>query len=140
MLQDELAEKYNYKKLPPELSKSVRNQYLNDLSSVLNINGDNNYRLYSKEGTLIATGYNRIVIGDYGAFIEFDEKQIIKSNIQVQKGQEYRYNDKYKNNVKYYWLTTKDNSGIKICFQQKIVTYADYIPKMYYICPSEILI
>jgi len=138
MLQDELAEKYDYKKLPPDLSKSVRNEYLKLLPTILNINGDINFKLLSNEGTLIANGYNHIVIGDYGAFIEINENQILNDNIQIQKGQEYRYSDKYKNNIKYFWLTAKDTSGIKIYFQQKTVIYADYIPKKYYICPYEI--
>jgi len=65
--------------------------------------------------------------------------QIINENICVQKGQEYRINDdNYKNNVKYHWLTCKDNSNIKIYFQQKPVNYADYKPFMYYISPFEI--
>ena len=107
----------------------------------LNINGDVNFKIYSLDGTLISNGYNRIVIGDYGAFIEFDKFQVIKSNLKVKEGQEYRFNNpKYSENVKYYWLTPKDDSGMKVYLQKKTVTYADYLPEMYYVSPYEILL
>lgn len=139
MLQDDLAIKYKYKPLPSDLSENVRNEYLKSIPLNLNINGDSEFELKSKKGTLIAKGYERIVIGDYGAFIEFSVKQGIKENIIIQKGQEYRINDeKYRKNVKYYWLTANDLSGIKIYLQQKTVSYADYIPNMYYVSPFEI--
>ena len=139
LLQDELAEKYKYKKLPNELSKQVRIEYKKSLPDILNINGDLDFKIYSIEGTLISNGYNRIVIGDYGAFVEFDNTQAVKDNMKVKSGQEYRINDeKYSENVKYFWLTAKDNSDIKIYYQQKTVTYADYLSKMFYVSPFEI--
>lgn len=105
------------------------------------VDGDKNCNIYSKGGTLIATGYNRVVIGDYGAFVEFDKTQVIKQNIKVKVGQEYRYNDKqYSENVKYLWLTAKDNSDCKIYFQKKTVNYADYKEGMFYISPYEVKI
>ena len=139
LLQDELAVKYKYKKLSLELSEESRKIYLETLPVKLNINGDKSFKLYSKENTLISDGYNRIVIGDYGAFIEFDSTQIIKSNIKVKKGEEYRiHDDKYNKSVKYFWFTAKDNSDIKIYYQQKTVPYADYQPNMFYVSPFDI--
>lgn len=139
MLQDELALKYKYKKLPIDISETAKETYLNSLPDFLNINGNVNFVIKSKNGTIIAYGYKRIVIGDYGAFIEIDESQINNTNISIQKGQEYRiFDEKYNKHVKYFWLTANDNSGIKIYFQQKTVSYADYKPNMYYISPFEI--
>lgn len=139
LLQDKLSEKYKYKKLPSELSKNVRKEYLKSIPNILKLDGDLEFKIFSNEGTLISNGYNRIVIGDYGAFIEFDNEQVVKENIKVKSGQEYRiYDEKYCDNVKYFWLTAKDNSDIKIYYQQKTVTYADYIPNVYYISPYEI--
>jgi hypothetical protein len=141
MLQDELAAKYKYKKLPIDISINARNEYLTSLPECLNVNGDVEFKLYSKSGTLISSGYNRIVIGDYGAFIEFDLKQVVKKNLKIKKGQEYRIKDeKYKNNVKYIWLTAKDESDIKVYFQRKTVVYADYIPNVFYVSPFEIMV
>ena len=139
MLQDELALKYGYKKLPEKLSEEAREIYLTSLPKELNINGDENYKIFSKGNTLIANGYDRIVIGDYGAFIEIDVSKMLLNNCKVKKGQEYRYlDDKYRDNVKYLWLTANDNSNIKIYFQKKIVDYADYQINKFYINPFEI--
>lgn len=137
LFQEELAEKYKYKKLNSELSKEVRDKYLINLPEIDNP-GDGK-KIYSLSGTLIADGYNEIVIGDYGAFIEFDKEQAIKENIKVKKGQEYRINDpNYNKNVKYYWLTAKDDSDVKIYYQRRTVSYADYIPGMFYVSPYEV--
>jgi hypothetical protein len=139
LFQQNLALKYKYKKLNQEISKYAQDLYRNNIPIFLNINGDDNFVLYSKDNTPFSIGYNRIVIGDYGAFIEFDKSQLIKKNIQPKKGQEYRYKDlKFRDNVKYYWYTTIDNSDIKIYYQKKIVSYADYLPGMFYVSPLEI--
>ena len=98
------------------------------IPSFLNVSGST-ATLYTLNGTQICNGYDRIVIGDYGAFIEFSQEHIA-SKFVIKKGQEYRVNDKkYKNNVKYIWLTINDKSDIKIYFQKKKVSYADYKPK-----------
>jgi len=137
--QEELANKYKYKKLNSELSKEVRQLYKDNLPEINDVGSSK--KLYSLDGTLIANDYNRIVIGDYGAFIEFKKEQVVKENIKVKKGQEYRINDpKYNNNVKYYWLTAKDNSNIKIYYQKRTVPYADYKPEMFYVSPYEVKI
>jgi len=139
--QEELSVKYKYRKLKQSLSEEVRQKYLDNLPSQLNINGDTNFKIHSLNNTLISSGYNRIVIGDYGAFIEFDKSQVIKSNLKVKSGQEYRFNNpKYSENVKYYWLTPNDLSDMKIYLQKKTVSYADYLPDMYYVSPYEILL
>lgn len=139
MLQDELALKYGYKKLPEKLSDEVKEIYLASLPQELNINGDENFKIFSKENTLIANGYDRIVIGDYGAFIEIGLDKIILDNCKMKKGQEYRCcDDKYRDNVKYIWLTSNDDSDMKIYFQKKTVVYADYQINKFYISPFEI--
>ena len=136
-----LATRYKYRKLNKKLSAEVRQKYLDNIPLELNIKGDINFKIYTLSNTLISNGYNRIVIGDYGAFIEFDKSQIIRENIKIKEGQEYRINDPiYSENVKYYWLTAKDNSDIKVYYQKKTVTYADYKPEVFYVSPYEIKI
>jgi hypothetical protein len=137
--------KYRYAKLQVDLSNKYRKIYEDtlpeDLKKLHMIQGIKEISLFSTHHTQISTGFERIVIGDYGAFIEFNRTQIVKENICCAPGQEYRYKDeKYKKRVKYYWYTTKDESGCKIYFQQRIVSYADYRPGYYYISPYEILI
>jgi hypothetical protein len=139
--QEELSIKYKYRKLKESLSTEVREKYLDNLPEQLNINGDINFKIHSIKDTLISNGYNRIVIGDYGAFIEFDKSQVIKSNLKVKAGQEYRISDpKYSEHVKYYWLTPKDNSNMKVYYQKKTVSYADYLAECFYVSPYEILL
>lgn len=138
-IQKNLADTYKYKPLPPLISIQQRQEYLDALPQEFDVNGNKNCNIYSKSGTLIATGYNRVVIGDYGAFVEFDKTQVVSQNIKVKAGQEYRYNDEqYSKNVKYFWLTAKDNSDCKIYFQKKTVDYADYKVEMFYISPYEV--
>ena len=77
-------------------------------------------------------GYKRIVVGDYGAYIEIDPEDIIQENIKN------KWPGKPKRPVKYIWMQTKDKEKTKIYFQQATVKYADYIPGMYYIDPKDI--
>lgn len=111
-----------------------RELYQKNIPSNLFINGGNS--IYTFHGTLIANYYNRIVIGDYGAFIEIQE--INKDKLIIQLGQEYRSKEGY-SNIKYEWLTYNDGSNIKIYYQKNIVDYADYQPGMYYVSVHEVL-
>lgn len=132
-----LAEKYKYKPLSKELSEKYRNFFRENIPSFLNESGSVN-SLYTLNGAEICSGYDRIVVGDYGAFIEFSQEHIT-SEFVIQKGQEYRvYDEKYKNNVKYIWLTINDKSNIKIYFQRRKVSYADYKPNKYYVSVHEV--
>ena len=135
-IEKELAQKYKYKPLGSTLSEQYRNFFRNNIPSYLQIGGCDK-PLYTSCGTKICSSYNRIVIGDYGAFVEFDSEPDDVSFI-IQPGQEYRVtDDRYINNVKYIWLTVNDFSGVKIYYQKKTVKYADYIPGKYYVSVHE---
>lgn len=88
---------------------------------------------FSSSGLLIATGYERVVVGDRGAYIEFWPDQIAKNNIFIPDHARYRLTDK----VCYYneWQS-KCNSKVFIYEQKKTVAYADYLIGMFYIHPS----
>ena len=134
-----LAKKYGYKPLPDDLSEKYRNYFTENIPAFLDINGSKE-TLYTINGTPICKGYDRIVVGDYGAFIEFSKNAIL-SNFVIERGQEYRVNDeKYAKNVKYIWLTIRDNSHIKIYQQKHKVAYADYKPRKYYISVHEVML
>jgi len=134
----ELVKQYNYKPLPAELSAAQRAQYLKELPSNLQVDGDQNCELYSR-GLKISNGYRRIVIGDYGAYIEIAPSQMEIENLEVTPGMEYRLNKNYIS-VKYIWLCPKGQPDVKIYFQQHPVSYADYQPMMFYISPFEVAI
>jgi hypothetical protein len=136
---DNLVELYHYKKLPTDIREEAHKFYkeLVDKSG-LKMEGDS-VKLYSKEKTLLFSSYDRIVIGDYGAYIECSRDSINKPCIKCKKGQEYRFQNPYfKDKVKYFWYTAKDSSDCKIYFQQKKVSYADYKPFKFYISIEEI--
>lgn len=138
-LQEDLAEEYKYKALDKDKSEYYRNLWLENLPEGLCVDGAN-IPIYTNTGELICSGYNRIVIGDYGAFIEFLPEQANKDAYRIKEGQEYRVNNpRYMYNVKYNWLTIED-TDLKIYEQKKTVAYADYKAGRYYISPHEKLI
>ena len=165
--QEELSNQYKYKPLPPLISMMQREEYYQNLPQIFltqkereinglevdffiennNINKISPFPLYSfiyKDGKKIkdkkiTNNWKRIVIGDYGAFIEIEDKDIIKENIKICPGEEYRINDeRYAKNIRYHWYIPKDGYPSKLYFQQKSVTYADYKPNKWYISPYEV--
>lgn len=142
LFQQKTAEKYKYKPIPISLFEgNIREKYEQALPEWCLDEFNRKYPLYSADGVMVCTGYERVVIGDYGAFVEISPEQICKESLICQRGQEYRIHDKkFADRVKYIWLTTKDSSGCKIYFQKKAVSYADYIPGMYYISPYEVFL
>lgn len=133
-----LAKKYKYQPLPEDLSPKYREFFKENIPDWLNVDGAKT-GLATINGTPICNGYDRIVIGDYGAFVEYP-KESIASEYIIQPGQEYRvYDDKYKKSVKYVWLTIDDGSGIKIYQQKRGVRYADYKPNRYYVSVHEVI-
>ena len=132
-----LTSVYKYRKLPKKLSYYSRLLY--EKTIPVTLLESNCVELYSLKGVMVSTGYSIITIGDYGAYIEVLKDQMVRENICVKKGEEYRYREAaYVNKVKYYWYTSKDSSDIKIYYQQRTVDYADYKPSMFYISPFEV--
>jgi hypothetical protein len=108
----------------------VREYYRSQLS--LPIDGLN-IKLRNSKGTLIANGYQRIVVGDYGAYIEFSKDQAVLENIKS------KWSGEPKKPVKYLWLETIDDERTKIYHQQQTVKYADYKIGMFYVNPKEVI-
>ena len=134
-----LSKKYKYRNLPGDLSEKYREFFCENIPRFLSKSGSED-TLYTLSGSPICSGYDRIVIGDYGAFIEFSQS-VFSDSFIIKPGQEYRVDDeRYSKNVKYIWLTINDGSDIKIYFQKKGVTYADYKPGRYYVSVHEVTI
>ena len=139
-IEAKLAQEYGYKPLPKELSEKYRQFYIDNLPEGFIINGSDTV-LCTKTGAVVCNGYTRIVVGDYGAFIEFDEEQANLDEYIIAPGQEYRVNNpRYSKNIKYIWMTIPDGSNIKIYKQKKKVAYADYKSGMFYVSPHECMI
>jgi hypothetical protein len=91
--------------------------------------------LFSKEGLTVSKGYERIVIGGRGPYVEFTEDQIVFDSFKVPREQLYRFKDA---RVYYIELRSVGLSNIKLYFQLKTVSYADYKIGMFYISPYEL--
>ena len=118
-----------YQPLSSYESQIIRAEYASRLT--LSIEGNNITKFYTNCNTHIATGYTRIVIGDYGAYIEFHPDQInhcvIKNKFNGQPGR----------SVKYIWKESIDDCQVKIYEQKGKVSYADYKIGMYYAHPTD---
>jgi len=115
--------KGSYPQLEQEESKIIRKYFADRIG--LPITGAP-IKISNAVGTLVSNGFARIVIGDYGAYFEFNGDQIVLDSI-VQ-----RWAGKPNRKVKYIWMQTDDQECTKIYWQQDTVDYADYKAGMYY--------
>jgi len=98
--------------------------------------GDDNVTLWTKSHDLqVATGYNRIVIGGRGPYVEFTEDQIRLESFHIPADQLYRLTDK---RVYYVEFRSNDESNVKLYYQLQTVAYADYRIGMFYISPYDL--
>lgn len=136
--QNDLSEKYEYKKLPSNDSYKIRKYYGKMLPDFFLYESNQNKPLFTRDGVQIAKKWKRVVIGDYGAFVEIDPSDICLNHFVVKPGEEYRINDsKYAEHVKYHWYIPNSGYESKLYYQQKEVTYADYKQGMWYVSPYE---
>ena len=86
--------------------------------------------IYLKNGTLFAIGYNRIVHGGRGDYVEFELEQIVPKLL-------YKFDNKPTDDLDiYYWqMYPETDPNIKVYFQKKTVEYADYRIGKYYVSP-----
>jgi hypothetical protein len=75
----------------------------------------------------IANGYNRVVIGERGPYIEFERENMMLDNMSFVAGQRHIYFDEYSSNCEH---------KVFIYFQRKTVVYADYLVDKFYIGPD----
>lgn len=91
------------------------------------------------DDVLIGTGYNRVVVGDHGIFIEFLRDQMKASSFVHHAGQEYRVRlFRAGQSVPYFWLETNEsglapNKRTPIYYQTSRVPYADFRVGCFYI-------
>jgi hypothetical protein len=98
--------------------------------------GDPKMRLFTRSGTLIADGFVRVVIGQRGPYVEFNNEQLWRSRLRVPAAEVYRFNDRH---VFYAEYRSNDDSSVKIYWQKKTVDYADYRVGLYYVSPFDLV-
>ena len=78
-IQNNISNK-RYSPLNANKSQLIREYYRSQLT--IPETGDNHIHFYSKDDVLLAVGYIRVVIGDYGAYVEFDKSHMQLNNIK----------------------------------------------------------
>lgn len=130
------------------LPRKVRVDYLNHYISALNGFEGTEKRVCQIAGKVVASDYRRVVLGDYGAYVEFPEEALlIRESMSLKEKQEWRNDPEYlakrelTKKVKYVWYVwrTGEKFGreIKVYRQLNPVKYADYKPGLYYISVLE---
>lgn len=89
----------------------------------------------TKSGTLIAIGYERVVIGDRGPYVEFSSKHLEKRGWEIPADQKWRVHGR----CYYVEGRTTDESNVKMYYQKALVNYADYKVGMWYISPFDLV-
>lgn len=129
---EEAVRKYRFLPLPMR----VRSEYLKAYRE--GMNGFDQRKEARINGVAICSDYTRVVVGDYGAYLEFTPEQLLVELV-VTPGQEWRTDAEYIAkrglNVKYVWL---EYQGVKVYFQLGTVNYADYLINHYYVSVLEL--
>ena len=125
------SERYLYRPLPKKIKAQTYELYLQGLNGY----GAAEHKPVRIKGTLIASDYESVVVGDYGAYLELSEEQfILKDQLVVAPKQNWRFNADYIAKtgltIKYYWY---ELFGVKVYHQLATVKYADYKPGFYYL-------
>ncbi len=136
---------FKYQRLPDGQSEYARRIYREEIPPFLSefVDTGSDMELCAVNGQLIARGFNRIVVGDYGAFVEFNNLQANITHFITMPGQEYRSAKAY-SSVKFLALTLDsfkneksrdiyNEHSLLIYKQLKTVPYADYQPGKYYV-------
>lgn len=89
--------------------------------------------IYLKDGTLLASRFNRIVHGERGDYVEFELNDIILP--LVSKFNNIIDLNNPPKDIYYYWLHPANKPEFKIYLQLKTVKYADYKIGKLYISP-----
>lgn len=90
----------------------------------------------TKDGLPIASGFSRLVIGDRGAYVEFELEDLITENLYMPDSQKWRIGHQYA----YYLEYRSKRNYVKVYYQRRTVNYADYKVKKFYISPDELYV
>lgn len=93
---------------------------------------------FTHSGLWIAVGYERMVWGDRGPYVEFDTGNMMPGTLYVPDSERWRLGSR---NPRIYYeeWRTKDECNVMIYRQLRRVGYADYKPGYWYISPVDLV-
>jgi hypothetical protein len=101
------------------------------------------HRVRLRDGTLFAEEYTRVVVGDYGAYVEIHPDAMV-GNLECPVKERWRLAPGLEHRafrpLKYEWWVPKGRRNTKVYRQRGLVRYADYRVGYYYISPEEVVI
>lgn len=121
----------SYKPLPFDLSKAIRDYYTECLPDWVK-RKEINRPLIMPNRSYLSNKWKRVVVGDYGAFIEIYDNDICHKNIKP------KWPGTPNRPVKYLWYIPRIGPEIKIYWQKGTVNYADYKPDFWYVSPYDV--
>lgn len=106
---------------------------------IIPIIGKNNIQNTSntQTGLQLANGYNRVVIGERGPYVEFQHDHLYMTNLFVPEKEQWRL-DPTNSKIYYHEYRSIDDAYVKVYYQLKTVAYADYKIGLYYISPFDL--
>lgn len=93
--------------------------------------------LFTRTGLPVSQGFDRIVIGERGPYVEFSNTDLYLDNLHIPQHEKYRLNSEV---VYYIEYRTTDEANVKVYCQKKTVAYADYRVGFWYISPSDLFL
>lgn len=98
--------------------------------------GKDDHPLYTLPSLMmIASGYVRIVNGGRGSYVEFEKRHMVEDALFMPPLQKWRIGHSSAYFLEY--RTKVDN--VKIYYQRRLVSYADYRLKMFYIALDDLV-
>ena len=122
----------NYNSLTVAESSIIRKVHQRRILATFGHSGVGFFNSLTLDGVAFSNGFQRLVIGDHGPYIEMDS---IAIPLMVKPGHEWRIGSP---RVKYEWYIPRDSREVKIYKQINTVGYADYRVGMFYACPYEL--
>ena len=90
-------------------------------------------QIFTLAGLLVASDFTRVVHGGRGAYVEFSDDEIIKTNLFRPPDSVWRITNQ---NAYYVEYRTRCAGNVKFSFQRKEVNYADYHIGRWYAAPQ----
>ncbi len=127
---NKLIEAKKYKPLPLAISVQARELYRQSIPDFLFIDGSTDGLISLAGNKITYYGYDRIVIGNYGAYIEFYAD---RNDFDIPEKQKWRLDSTRYPHIKYLHICPIGDENCKIYYRLTPVKYADYKPGKYYV-------